>query len=108
MKPSWVERVQVSVDVAQKGNGWVDSRGRYSKGYWTHPTSTISDASGDVLMNAIQQMVSEDSTIRTDGWPGYNGLSNLGYVHLPMNNHNVKEDDVIEEAHLVASLLSAG
>ena len=67
--------------------------------------STISDASGEVLMNAIQQMVSEGSTIRTDGWPGYNGLSDLGYVHLPMSNHNVKEDDVIEEAHLVASLL---
>lgn len=67
--------------------------------------STISDASGEVLTNAIQQMVSEGSTIRTDGWPGYNGLSDLGYAHLPMSNHNVKEDDVIEDAHLVASLL---
>lgn len=67
--------------------------------------STISDASGEVLTNAIQEMVSEGSTIRTDGWAGYSGLSDLGYVHLPMSNHNVKEDDVIEEAHLVASLL---
>lgn len=67
--------------------------------------STISEASGAVLTNAIQEMVSEGSTIRTDGWTGYNGLSNLGYLHVPMSNHNVKEDDVIEEAHLVASLL---
>jgi len=67
--------------------------------------STISDASGEVLMKAIQEMVSQGSTIRTEGWAGYSGLSDLGYVHLPKSNHNVKEDDVIEEAHLVASLL---
>ena len=56
-------------------------------------------------MKAVQQMVSVGSTIRTDGWAGYNGLSNLGYVHLPMSNQNVKEDDMVEQAHLVASLL---
>lgn len=67
--------------------------------------STISDASGEVLTNAVQEMVSEGSTIRTDGWAGYSGLSDLGYVHLPMSNHNVKEDDVIEVTHLVVSLL---
>lgn len=67
--------------------------------------STISDASGDVLMNAVQQMVSVGSTIRTDGWPGYSGLNGLGYTHLPMSNHNVKNEDVAEQAHLVASLL---
>ena len=67
--------------------------------------STISDASGEVLTKAIQELVSQGSTIRTEGWAGYSGLSDLGYVHLPKSNHNVKEDDVIEEAHLVASLL---
>ena len=67
--------------------------------------ATITDASGDVLTKAVQQMVSVGSTIRTDGWAGYNGLSNLGYVHLPMSNQNVKEDDMVEQAHLVASLL---
>jgi transposase-like protein len=67
--------------------------------------STITDASGDVLMKAVQQMVSVGSTIRTDGWAGYNGLSNLGYVHLPVSNQNVKEDDMVEQAHLVAYLL---
>lgn len=66
--------------------------------------ATISDASGDVLMNAVQQMVSVGSTVRTDGWTGYNGLTSLGYVHLPMSNRNVKEDDMIEQVHLVASL----
>lgn len=67
--------------------------------------STISDASGDVLTQAIQQMVEVGSTIHTDGWAGYNGLNNLGYVHLPMTNRNVKEEDVVEHTHLVAALL---
>ena len=65
----------------------------------------ISDSSSEVLESTIQQMVDVGSTIRTDGWAGYSGLSKLGYEHLPMANHNVKEDDVIEQAHLVAALL---
>lgn len=67
--------------------------------------ATISDASSDVLTSTIQQMVSVGSTIRTDGWPSYNALSNLGYIHLPVSNHDVKNNDVIDKAHLVASLL---
>lgn len=67
--------------------------------------STITDASGDVLTRTIQQMIEVGSTIRTDGWTGYNGLTNLGYVHLPTTNHNVKEDDVVDKTHLVAALL---
>lgn len=67
--------------------------------------STISDASGDVLTNAIQQMVSIGSTVRTDGWSGYSGLSNIGYAHVPITNNNVKESDAIQIAHRVASLL---
>lgn len=67
--------------------------------------STIPDASGDALTRTIQQMVEVGSTIRTDGWTGYNGLTNLGYVHLPMTNHNVKEEDVVDQTHLVAALL---
>src|SRR3990172_4021801 len=67
--------------------------------------ASISDASRDVLDNTIQQMVELGSTIRTDGWAGYSGLNKLGYTHLPMVNPNVKEEDLIEQAHLVAALL---
>lgn len=45
------------------------------------------------------------SIIRTHGWTGYSGLNKLGHTHLPMVNHNVKDDDLIEQAHLVAALL---
>lgn len=67
--------------------------------------STVRDASGDVLTQTVQRMVEIGSCIRTDGWPSYIGLKNLGYTHEPMSNHNVKEDDVVEKTHLVASLL---
>jgi transposase-like protein len=59
----------------------------------------------EVLTPAIQQMVTEGSTIRTDGWNGYSALSNHGYTHVPINNSNVKEDDAIQIAHRVAALL---
>ena len=65
----------------------------------------INNASRDVLENSIQQMVEVGSTIQTDGWTGYNGLSKLGYTHLTMPNRNVKDEDVIEQVHLVAALL---
>jgi transposase-like protein len=67
--------------------------------------STISDASSDVLTNTIGQMVSVGSTIRTDGWSGYNGLNDNGYTHVPISNNNVKDSDAIQIAHRVASLL---
>lgn len=67
--------------------------------------ATISDASGDALGDAIQKMVAIGSTIQTDGWAGYNCLSQLGYTHVPMTNHDVKNDDVVEQTHLVAALL---
>ena len=67
--------------------------------------STVTDASRVVLTRTVQHMIEVGSTIRTDGWTGYNGLTNLGYVHLQMTNHNVKEEDVVEKTHLVAALL---
>jgi transposase-like protein len=65
----------------------------------------ISDASGEILTSAIMQMVSIGSTIRTDGWRGYSGLSKHGYTHVPISNHTVQQDDAISAAHLIASLL---
>lgn len=67
--------------------------------------STISDASGKVLMNAIQQMIEGGGTIRTDGWKGYCGLGGLGYTHIPIKNTRVKDSDAIQMTHRVASLL---
>lgn len=65
----------------------------------------IIDASSEILTPAVQKMVETGSTIRTDAWSGYNDLSSKGYVHLAINNQDVKNADVIPLAHLVASLL---
>lgn len=65
----------------------------------------ISNSSGNVLKESIQQMVSKGSTIRTDGWAGYSGLDKIGYIHLPMSNHNIRDKDTVELTHLVSSLL---
>lgn len=65
----------------------------------------IDDASGEALSSAITQMVLEGSTIRTDGWRGYSGLSKHGYTHIPTINDDVKHNDAISATHLIASLL---
>ncbi|MCP4474559.1 MAG: IS1595 family transposase [Gammaproteobacteria bacterium] len=67
--------------------------------------SDISNASADSLGQTVQQMVVAGSTIRTDGWRGYMSLTKLGYLHVPMNNSNIKESDSVQLAHRVASLL---
>jgi transposase-like protein len=67
--------------------------------------SPISEASGKVLTETIQQIVSIGSTIRTDGWRGYAGLETNGYTHMSLPNRNVKEEDAIQITHRVASLL---
>lgn len=66
---------------------------------------TVNDASGDELKRGVMHMVSIGSTIRTDGWSGYNDLSNEGYIHLPSSNLNIKNTDTIPLTHLLASLL---
>lgn len=67
--------------------------------------SQISNASGDALEQAVQQMIAPGSTVRTDGWNGYNGLANLGYTHFPITNIDVKEADAISLTHRVSALL---
>ncbi len=67
--------------------------------------SPICNASGAVLTDAVIQMVSVGSVIRTDGWDGYNALSSYGYIHLPSCNDSIKATDVIPMPHLVAALL---
>lgn len=43
----------------------------------------VNDAAGESLEPAVWEMVEPGSAVRTDGWGGYNGLTELGYKHLP-------------------------
>jgi len=65
----------------------------------------IADASGITLKEATLQMVEPGSTIRTDGWDGYNLLTRNGYVHAPVDHINAESGDATPLTHRVASLL---
>ncbi len=67
--------------------------------------SPIVDAAGETLKEATLQMVEPGSTIRTDGWEGYNLLTKHGYLHTPTRHKNAESGDATPITHLVASLL---
>ena len=50
-------------------------------------------------------MVEPGSTIRTDGWEGYNLLARHGYTHAPTHHKDAESGDATPITHLVASLL---
>jgi transposase-like protein len=64
----------------------------------------IPDASGNTLKKAIAEMVEPGSTVRTDGWKGYNNLE--GYEHIVVK-HDEEEpgDDPTPLVHRIASLM---
>jgi transposase-like protein len=65
----------------------------------------IADAAGETLKDATLQMVEPGSTLRTDGWDGYNLLTKHGYIHEPTSHQDAETGDATPIAHLVASLL---
>lgn len=66
----------------------------------------ITDASGATLEKAVIELVAPGSTVRTDGWRGYNGLKKRGYNHIVIN-HSEQEPGVDSTplVHRIASLL---
>ncbi|MXZ90041.1 MAG: IS1595 family transposase [Chloroflexi bacterium] len=46
----------------------------------------IPDTNRDTLLDAVIDNVEESSLVITDGYPGYNGLSELGYGHEKVNH----------------------
>ena len=65
----------------------------------------IPNASADVLEAFILSNIAEGSTIHTDGWPSYNKLSMLGYVHKPRPSNTVDPDELLPRVNIVTSLL---
>lgn len=68
--------------------------------------SHIPGVSGAVLVSAVSEAVVTGATVRTDGWKGYNGLTNGGYKHeVTVENEAELADIVLPKCHLVISLL---
>lgn len=66
----------------------------------------IPDASGKTLEDTITELVAAGSTVRTDGWRGYNGLTKTGYNHIVVKHTEQKPgEDPTPFVHQVASLL---
>lgn len=65
----------------------------------------VTDAAGKSLEPAVWDMVEPGSTILTDGWGGYNGLTELGYQHRVVQKDAHLGDNLLPRVNLIASLL---
>lgn len=67
----------------------------------------IPDASGDSLLPFVRDMVAPGSVVRTDGWSGYNGLTDYGYTRdiLVLSSSADPAHVSMPGVHRVASLL---
>jgi transposase-like protein len=65
----------------------------------------VSDASAASLEPAIEQAVAPGSTVRTDDWKGYQGLTASGYQHHVVRAEAVVGENLLPLANRVASLL---
>ena len=65
----------------------------------------VEDASGDSLTKFIVDNVEAGSTVRTDGWKGYNGLINQGYEHVVQREMGEVGEEMLPLAHRIASLM---
>ena len=67
--------------------------------------TTLPDASGNSLLAAVSQTIEPGSTVRSDGWDGYNILPANGYPHVPLVHKNTVSGDATPLTHRVAALL---
>lgn len=66
----------------------------------------IDDASKNSLHGFISESVLVGSTVQTDGWSGYLGLVEKGYVHeVTVQSKTGDDEEMMPHVHLVVSLL---
>jgi transposase-like protein len=67
----------------------------------------IPDASAASLEPFVQESVQSGSVVHTDGWPGYNGAKEKGYVHrvTVIKGSQATASDLLPRVHRVISLL---
>lgn len=68
--------------------------------------SHIPDVSGATLGRSVTEAVTKGSTVRTDGWKGYNNVALSGYKHeVAAESANELANIVLPKCHLVVSLV---
>lgn len=66
----------------------------------------VPDASKKTLLKFIRDNIKEGSTIVTDGWVGYNGISKKGYTHTIEHKTKILDDrEILPNVHRIAALL---
>jgi transposase-like protein len=89
-----VGKVLIAVAVEDKGVGIGRIRLR-----------RIADASAKSLNKFLGDNVEKGSTIRTDGWKGYNQVEKSGYIHVVENQTVSVGENSLPLVHRIASLL---
>jgi len=68
--------------------------------------SLISDGSKKIIGKFITDNIELGSTLITDGWKGYTGISKKGYTHIIDNKtKNLDGEEILPNVHRIASLL---
>jgi len=65
----------------------------------------IESASSENLHSFIEESVKIGSTITTDGWSGYNGLTDKGYSQKVIKKKQTDDDSLLPHVHTIISLL---
>ena len=65
----------------------------------------IPNADGKTLGNFVRTNIKAESTVVTDGWRGYLGISQQGYYHKRIKGESVGIEELLPRVHRVASLL---
>ena len=85
--------VVIAIEIVEKGTGRVRM-------------SLIPDASKKSLGKFITENIMAESVLLTDGWKGYDGLSNKGYKRVIQDNTKVLDgEEILPNVHRIASLL---
>jgi transposase-like protein len=84
--------VVIAVEEAEKGMGRIRLH-------------QVADAAGESLEPAVWEMVEPGSTVCTDAWPGYNGLTELGYKHIVVRKKPDLGANLLPLVNRIASLL---
>ena len=67
----------------------------------------VADVSGDALRPFVEEAVEPGSSVLTDAWGGYTGLSGLGYDHLVVNQSASPDPAhvLMQAVHRIAALV---
>jgi transposase-like protein len=63
------------------------------------------NASSETLLKFVEENIETGSTVRTDGWKGYDGLCSRGYQHQIKKQTESLGDDYLPLVHRIAALL---